>query len=140
MANGITAGWKFTSPIPTDPVYSKGEYNSQSVRDTYKHRSHTSPIPVDPVYSNDCNYQRDHAPRPRIKPEAMNIARLHQGGALAQLFNPGFRTIPVGTHASKYSIVHLKMLQFSESITLVYQHHFFSQTFSYSQVPNKQGS
>ena len=110
MANGMTAGWKFTSPIPTDPVYSKGEYSSQSVRDKYKHHS---PIPVDPVYSNDCSYQRDHAPRPRIKPEAMNIARLHQGNALAQLFNPGFRAIPVGTHASKYSTEHLKMLQFS---------------------------
>ena len=102
MANGMTAGWKFTSPIPTDPIYTKGQYSSRSVRDTYKNKTRASPIPVDPVYSNESSRHVDNAPKPRIKPEAMNIARLHQGGALAQLFNPGFRVIPIGTRPSEY--------------------------------------
>ena len=105
MADGMTAGWRFTSPIPTDPIYARrGQYSSRQDQDTWKHQNHTNagPIPVDPVYSNDSRREADNAPRPRIKPEAMNIARLHQGGALAQLFNPGFRFIPVGTRSSMY--------------------------------------
>ena len=98
----MTAGWRFTSPIAADPIYDKTGYSSRSNRTGYKHQNRASPIPADPVYSNDCDHRKDVAPKPRIKPEAMNIARLHQGGALAQLFNPNFRIIPVGTRPSKY--------------------------------------
>lgn len=100
MANGVTAGWKFTSPIPTDPVYDSSGYNSRTRRNERQNRS--SPIPVDPVYADGSKEHKDIAPKPRIKPEAMNIARLHQGGALAQLFNPAFKIIPVGSRPSKY--------------------------------------
>ena len=100
MANGMTASWKYSAnPIPADPVYEKS-YGMHSDRTDYRKRDRRSPIPSDPVYSED-NGHSDVAPKPRIKAEALNIARLHQGGALAQIFNPAFRVIPVGTRPSK---------------------------------------
>lgn len=97
MANGTMAGWRLTSPIPKDPVYDKRGFGLQSSRADRKQRSRSSPIPVDPVYANGMEDSHNAAPRPRVKPEAINIARLHQGGALAQLFNPAFRVIPIGS-------------------------------------------
>ena len=99
MANGMTAGWRFTSPIPTDPAYDKS-YSSRSGRTDHRQRDRRSPIPSDPVYSNE-DRSTDVVPRPRVKAEALNIARLHQGGALAQIFNPAFRIIPIGSRPSK---------------------------------------
>lgn len=102
MANGTMAGWRLTSPIPKDPVYDKRGFGLQSSRADRKQRSRSSPIPVDPVYANGMEDSHNAAPRPRVKPEAINIARLHQGGALAQLFNPAFRVIPIGSRPSKF--------------------------------------
>eukprot|EP00794_Sanderia_malayensis_P012017 gene12017-13257_t len=94
MAYSMTERWKRTSPIPTDPVYSQ---SSRSQRSEYKGRERRNPIPTDPMYTSDENKCPETAPKPRIKSEALGIARLHQGGALAQLFNPAFKVIPIGS-------------------------------------------
>ncbi len=99
MAYSMTERWKRTNPIPTDPVYTKS-YSARSERADHKRRDRRSPIPADPVYSDENKYV-ESAPKPRVTSEAMNIARLHQGGALAQLFNPAFKVIPLGTRPSK---------------------------------------
>lgn len=91
----MTERWKRTSPIPTDPVYTKTQ-SARSDRSDYNRKMKRNPIPSDPVYNNGDNFS-ETAPKPRLSSAALNIARLHQGGALAQIFNPAFRIIPIGT-------------------------------------------
>ena len=41
------------------------------------------------------------SPKPRVKPEALAIARNNQGKELAYLFNPAMKIIPIGVRPSK---------------------------------------
>jgi hypothetical protein len=43
----------------------------------------------------------DVSSKPRVKPEALAIARNHQGRELAYLFNPAMKVIPIGARPSK---------------------------------------
>lgn len=82
--------WKTTNPIPSDPVYDK--FSSSQTHTKVKLNN---PIPKDPVYSSP-RERRAYTPKPRVKPEALAIARNHQGRDLAFLFNPSFQVIPIG--------------------------------------------
>ena len=95
--------WTRTSPIPTDPTYfgacsTRSEAGQAGVNRLK--RTSSGPIPTDPVYTARDFYE-ESVLKPRIKSEALQIARLHQGGALAQLFNPGFKVIPIGARPGK---------------------------------------
>jgi len=90
--------WKLTSPIPADPTYDK--YVGSEKRQGKQNRN--SPIPKDLEFETPKG-SRCNSPKPRIKPEALAIARSHQGKDLAYLFNPAFQVIPIGVKPTQKS-------------------------------------
>eukprot|EP00111_Clytia_hemisphaerica_P010297 TCONS_00030126-protein len=95
---GNISHWNRSSPIPTDPCYNPKPVSRPP---SASHLPLKGPISSDPGMDTDRSTRSVSSAKPRVKPEALSIARNHQGKELAYLFNPAMKVIPIGVKAVK---------------------------------------
>lgn len=89
-----------SSPIPTDPCYDKIEPTAIKISSYHL----KGPITHDRGKSSAARPLSAEYKKPKLRSEALVIARHHQGQELAKLFNPSMQIIPIGVRPTQKNV------------------------------------